>query len=48
MIENTHSVVKVPSSAIYLLEYFEKLGYNIKIHEDWDHLEYLLTNLIEQ
>ena len=44
MIENTHSIVKVPSSAIYLLEYFEKLGYNIKIHEDWDHLEYLLTN----
>ena len=35
MIENTHSVVKFPSSSIYLLEYFEKLGYNIKIHEDF-------------
>ena len=44
MIDNTHPLVKVPSSAIYLLEYFDSLGYNIRIHEDWDHLKTLLES----
>ena len=26
----------------YLLEYFDSLGYNVRIHEDWNHLKNLL------
>tara|TARA_B100001778_G_C18583846_1_gene628841 strand:+ start:357 stop:1088 length:732 start_codon:yes stop_codon:yes gene_type:complete len=44
MIDNTHPLVKVPSSAIYLLEYFDSLGYNVRIHEDWNHLKNLLES----
>lgn len=44
MIDNTHTSVKVPSSAIYLLEYFESLGYDVKVHEDWNHLKNLLES----
>ena len=34
----------VPSSANYLINYFNKLGYTLQVHEDWAGLTGLLTS----
>ena len=43
MIDNKHSSLEIPSSALYLMDYFESIGYDVVLHEDWEELEDILT-----
>ena len=43
MIENKHTFLEIPSSALYLMNYFESLGYDVEIHENWPDLAKILT-----
>ena len=43
MIENKHTFLEIPSSALYLMNYFENLGYDVEIHENWPDLAKILT-----
>ena len=44
MIDNKHSFLKIPSSALYLMDYFESIGYDVVLHENWKELEKILTD----
>lgn len=43
MIDNKHSILEIPGSALYLMDYFESMGYDVVLHEDWEDLGKILT-----
>ena len=36
MIDNKHSILEIPGTALYLMDYFESMGYDVVLHEDWE------------
>jgi hypothetical protein len=43
MIDNKHSFLQIPSTALYLMNYFESIGYDVVLHENWEELGTILT-----
>ena len=43
MIDNKHSILEIPGTALYLMDYFESMGYDVVLHEDWEDLGKILT-----
>ena len=43
MIDNKHSILEIPGTALYLMDYFGSMGYDVVLHEDWEDLGKILT-----